>query len=114
MLRLADRMALYAYLRELGACNRARIVFEDDRSVFWDDLFFATQGTDPLVLDMLTLALEHMPENRHIDFLLDALLKVADAYVWSPERRSESFFRQYQSLRYGDRRGSYDDSDIPF
>lgn len=115
MYRINDRIAIYYWLKEIGACAAARLVFYDNpHEISYDRWYFCWQDHSNMAFAVFMRALEYLEGEALVDFALDSLLQIADDWSW---RQNETVRKHYRHLRYPPHiryAGPYPFDDLPF
>lgn len=115
MLPLNLRCALYFWLKSIGACYRAALVFEDDPDFSDNDLYWIIdEEASPLVSAVVGYALRYLAGKDVLDFLADVLLDLADSWAF---KQCWTTREHYNALRWAWAEmpsGLYRDNDLPF
>lgn len=115
MERQADRMAVYFWLKDMGACDRAKLVFADDPNLCNSDILFITEHLSWMAQEIMNLAANYLDGFELNMFLLDVALAAADEWCW--HRASPTDRAHYNALRWvyqPDGNGQYMDDGLPF
>ncbi len=115
MYRLNDRLIIYMWLKERGACERAMMVFDDNPFLSDEDVFYLFDDYSHRAAEIFCFVLRYLPEETYLDCCLRVCLVLVEEYAITS--MSADFYRRYYQLRYRSVTPAprvSDDADLPF
>jgi hypothetical protein len=97
MWRLNDRIALYFWLKSIGACRAELVFWDNPQDVSFDDFLWCFDGYGGMTFDVFCCAVNYLEGENLLNFVLDCLLALADNWSWA---QNDTTRRHYKRLRY--------------